>query len=81
MTTFDIEAYYDGHCPLCRHEVIVLRRLDRRQRIRFVDIAEEMFDAASVGVPGPSQSGEGVWLRASQRQAIVAAARPRSSDG
>jgi predicted DCC family thiol-disulfide oxidoreductase YuxK len=28
----------------------VLRRLDRRQRIRFVDIADEAFDAASVGV-------------------------------
>ena len=50
MTTFDIEAFYDGHCPLCVHEVRVLRRLDRRQRIRFVDIADEAFDAASVGV-------------------------------
>ena len=50
MITFDIEAFYDGHCPLCMHEVRVLRRLDRRQRIRFVDIADEAFDAASVGV-------------------------------
>jgi len=50
MTTFDIEAFYDGHCPLCVHEVKVLRRLDRRQRIRFVDIAAEGFDAGSVGV-------------------------------
>jgi len=51
MTPFDIEAFYDGHCPLCAHEVRVLRRLDRRQRIRFVDIADEGFDAGSVGVP------------------------------
>jgi len=51
MTTFDIEPFYDGHCPLCAHEVRVLRRLDRRQRIRFVDIADEGFDAGSVGVP------------------------------
>jgi predicted DCC family thiol-disulfide oxidoreductase YuxK len=50
-TTFDIEAFYDGHCPLCVHEVRVLRRLDRRQRIRFVDIADETFDAGSIGVP------------------------------
>ena len=51
MTTFDIEAFYDGQCPLCMREVRVLRRLDRRQRIRFVDIADETFDAGSVGVP------------------------------
>ncbi len=50
MITFDIEAFYDGHCPLCSREVRVLRGLDRRQRIRFVDIADEAFDAASVGV-------------------------------
>ena len=50
MSTFDIEAFYDGHCPLCLREVRVLRGLDRRQRIRFVDIADEAFDAASVGV-------------------------------
>jgi predicted DCC family thiol-disulfide oxidoreductase YuxK len=51
MTTCDIEAFYDGHCPLCVREVRVLRRLDRRQRIRFVDIANEAFDPGSVGVP------------------------------
>ena len=50
MTPFDIEAFYDGHCPLCLHEVRVLRRLDRRQRIRLVDVADETFDAGSVGV-------------------------------
>lgn len=48
---FDIEAYYDGACPVCSREVDLLRRLDRRGRLRFTDIAAEGFDAAAVGVP------------------------------
>lgn len=50
VLAFDIEAYYDGACPLCVREVRLLRRLDTRGRLRFVDIAAPGFDAASVGV-------------------------------
>ncbi|MGE5347594.1 MAG: thiol-disulfide oxidoreductase DCC family protein [Acidithiobacillales bacterium] len=48
---FDIEIFYDGGCPLCTREVALLRRLDRRGRVRFTDITAEGFDAASAGVP------------------------------
>jgi predicted DCC family thiol-disulfide oxidoreductase YuxK len=51
MTAHDIETYYDGECPLCVREVRLLQRLDRRGRLRFVDIADRRFDAAAVGVP------------------------------
>jgi len=54
MNAFDIEVYYDGACPMCSREIRLLRRLDRRQRIRFVDIAAAEFDAKTVGV---SQQG------------------------
>jgi predicted DCC family thiol-disulfide oxidoreductase YuxK len=47
---FEIEVFYDGGCPLCTREMALLRRLDRKGRIRFVDIKAEGFDAASVGV-------------------------------
>ncbi len=47
---FDIEVFYDGECPLCMREIRMLGRRDRRQRIRFADIAAEGFDASSVGV-------------------------------
>lgn len=47
---FDVEVFYDGACPLCMREIRMLQGLDRRQRIRFVDIAAEGFDAASVGL-------------------------------
>jgi predicted DCC family thiol-disulfide oxidoreductase YuxK len=48
--TFDIEVFFDGACPLCTREVAWLRRLDRRQRIRFLDIAARGFDADALGV-------------------------------
>lgn len=48
---FYIEVFYDGGCPICTREMALLRRLDRKGRIRFADITAEGFDAASVGVP------------------------------
>ena len=47
---FDIEVFYDGACPLCMREIRMLQGRDRRQRIRFVDIAGDDFDAASIGL-------------------------------
>lgn len=31
-------VWYDGGCPLCRREIAVMRRLDRRGAINFVDV-------------------------------------------
>lgn len=50
LADFDIEVFYDSACPLCLREVQMLRGRDRKQRIRFVDIAADEFDAATVGV-------------------------------
>lgn len=50
MPHFEIEVFYDGACPLCAREITLLRRRDRRGRIRFTDIAAEDFDAATLGL-------------------------------
>lgn len=39
----EIEAFYDGDCPLCRREVNLLKRMDRRHKIHFTDIADPRF--------------------------------------
>ncbi|QDV17370.1 hypothetical protein Pan153_20180 [Gimesia panareensis] len=45
----EIEAFYDGECPLCNREVNLLKRLDRRHKIHFTDIAASEFDPAVYG--------------------------------
>lgn len=35
-----VTVWFDGACPLCTREIAVMRRLDRRRRIHFVDIAD-----------------------------------------
>ena len=65
---FQIEVFYDGDCPLCLREIRMLKRLDRKQNIRFTDIAGD-FVPSTVGksmdelmdeIHGRLPSGE--WL-------------------
>lgn len=35
-----VKVWFDGACPLCRREIALMRRLDRRGAITFVDVAE-----------------------------------------
>jgi predicted DCC family thiol-disulfide oxidoreductase YuxK len=37
MTTLIV--WFDGGCPLCRREIALMRRLDRRRSIDFVDLS------------------------------------------
>lgn len=34
-----VTVWFDGGCPLCRREIALMRRLDRRGAIAFVDVA------------------------------------------
>jgi predicted DCC family thiol-disulfide oxidoreductase YuxK len=47
---FEVEVFFDGQCPLCMREIRMLRRLDRKLRIRFTDIAAPGFDATAIGI-------------------------------
>tara|TARA_R110002111_G_scaffold144910_2_gene211289 strand:- start:158361 stop:158771 length:411 start_codon:yes stop_codon:yes gene_type:complete len=44
-----LEAFYDAECPLCLREVNLLRRLDRKHKILFTNIADPQFAAESYG--------------------------------
>lgn len=35
-----VKVWFDGACPLCIREIALMRRLDRRKAITFVDVAE-----------------------------------------
>ncbi|MCL4204143.1 MAG: DUF393 domain-containing protein [Pirellulaceae bacterium] len=48
-SNWDIEVFFDGDCPLCRREIAALGRLDRRNRIRFTDIADAGFSPELYG--------------------------------
>ncbi|MDP5104094.1 MAG: DUF393 domain-containing protein [Erythrobacter sp.] len=35
-----VKVWFDGACPLCRREIALMRRLDKRGAITFVDVAD-----------------------------------------
>jgi predicted DCC family thiol-disulfide oxidoreductase YuxK len=38
MTHAALTVWYDGGCPLCVREISVMRKLDKRQAISFIDV-------------------------------------------
>lgn len=37
----DLTVWHDGACPLCQREIALMRRLDRRGAITFIDAADD----------------------------------------
>ncbi len=35
-----VTVWFDGACPLCVREISLMRRLDQRDRIRFIDVSD-----------------------------------------
>ena len=35
----EVTVWFDGDCPLCAREIALMRRLDRRGAVRFIDVA------------------------------------------
>ena len=69
FSSFDVEVFYDGACPLCIREINMLRRWDRLGRIRLTDIAAPEFSAESIGTTQASLMArihgrlpDGTWI-------------------
>ena len=48
--SWTVEIFFDGECPLCTREVNLLKRMDRKERVRFTDIAARSFDPSALGL-------------------------------
>ncbi|WP_051710336.1 thiol-disulfide oxidoreductase DCC family protein [Andreprevotia chitinilytica] len=44
-----LTVYHDGSCPICNREIAVMKRLNRKQHVMFVDISATGFDPAPTG--------------------------------
>lgn len=66
MSSERFEVFFDGKCPLCLREINLLRRLDRKDRIVFTDIAAPGFDPRVTGL---------------SQQDLMASIRGRMPDG
>lgn len=49
VAPYEVEVFHDGDCPLCRKEIAMIRRMDKHEKIRFTDIAEDGFEPAAYG--------------------------------
>jgi predicted DCC family thiol-disulfide oxidoreductase YuxK len=65
-----IEVFYDGDCPLCMREINFLRRMDRKRKLRFTNIAAAGFRADDFGIRWEEFMSEihgrlpdGTWVR------------------
>ena len=41
MEQHSLKVWFDGACPLCLREIALMKRLDRRGAISFVDVSQE----------------------------------------
>lgn len=46
----ELTTFFDGGCPLCRREIAHYRKIDRRGRIRWIDITQEAEALAAAGL-------------------------------
>jgi predicted DCC family thiol-disulfide oxidoreductase YuxK len=69
-TSYEVEVFYDGGCPLCRREIDMLKRWDKQRKIRFSDIDGVGFSFDSLGKTHEQLMAEihgrlpdGTWLQ------------------
>ncbi len=51
MVRYPLTVLHDGGCPLCSREMVFMKHLDRKRRLRFCDFSTPDYDAAAIGIP------------------------------
>src|SRR5690349_14596180 len=65
-----LQAFYDGACPICSHEVGYARRRDRDERVEWIDISRPTFNAPAFGLD-PAKVNEALHVRGSDGKIYV----------
>ncbi|GJL63758.1 MAG: thiol-disulfide oxidoreductase [Nitrospirales bacterium] len=47
---YPLTVYYDGDCPICRREISLIKMLNRKERLQFVDFSKSSYDEADHGL-------------------------------
>lgn len=50
-TTYPLQIFYDGSCPLCAAKMELYRGKEHGGRLEFVDVSAPAFDPAPYGIP------------------------------
>ncbi len=47
---YPLSVYFDGDCPLCRREIDLVKRFNRRQRLAFIDFSTNTYCSGEHGL-------------------------------
>lgn len=50
MDCYPLTVFYDGACPLCAREMVLMKRLDRKHRLSLCDFSAPGYEAESTGL-------------------------------
>ncbi len=67
---YPLTVFYDGECPICAREIALLKRLNRRNRVHFVDFAAPAYDPQQMGF-GRKELGKVIHARWADGSVVV----------
>ena len=62
MASYPLTVFFDGACPICDREIALMRRLDRRGRLKFSDFSQPDFVPTSINI-SPAELGRIIHAR------------------
>ena len=62
MASYPLTIFFDGACPICAREIALMRRLDRRGRLKCSDFSRPDFAPTSINI-SPAELGRIIHAR------------------